>query len=150
MECLPIADQVVKEGVNKRRLSQPKIAADADDTSMPLLRLVKGAAQCIAFQFTTYDVMRTAIGYGADNPCWRLIVHRPYWSNESVTGLGDGLDVPVIAGLFVENLAKRGHVSVQVSFFDEAVRPNKFDQVFFRHRLTCSLEKKGQNPKDCW
>jgi hypothetical protein len=149
MERLPIADQVVKESVNKSRLSQSKIAADADDTSMPVLRLVEGAAQCIALQFTTHGVMQTATEYGANNPCRRLIVHRPYWSDESVTRLGNGLDVPVIAGLFVENLAKRGHVSVQVSLFDEAVRPNIFDQVFFRHRLTCSLEKKSQNPKDC-
>src|SRR5215510_7912519 len=149
MERLPIADQVVKESVNKSRLSESKIAADADDTSMPYLGLVKRAAQRVSFQFTTYDAMRTAIGYASDNPCGRLVIHRPYWSDESVTGLGDGLDVPVIAGLFVEYLAQRGHVSVQISFFDEAVGPNILDQVFFRHGLTCSREKKSQNPKDC-
>src|SRR5262249_40850409 len=101
MERMPIADQVVQESVNKSRLSQSKIAADADDPSMPLLRLVKDEAQCIALQFTTHDLMQTAIGYRANNTCRRLIVHRPYWSDESVTGLGDGLDVPVIAGLLV-------------------------------------------------
>src|SRR5262245_927109 len=150
MECLPVADQVIKEGINQGRLSKSDIATDADNTSMSVLRLVKCAAQCIAFQLTTYDVMRTAIGHVADDPCRRLIVHCPHWRDESVTRLANCFDVSVIAWLFIQKLPQRRHISVQVAFFDKAVGPHIFDQVFFGHRLTRPLEKEGQNSKDCW
>src|SRR5215510_5627846 len=150
MECLAVADQVIKEGINKGRLSKSYIATHADNTSMSALRLVKCVAQCIAFQLTTYDVMRTAIGHTADDPCRRLIVHCPHWRDESVTRLGNCFNVSVIAWLFIQNLAQGRHISVQVAFLDKAVGPHILDQVFFAHRLTRSIEKKGQNSKDCW
>src|SRR5499426_2974966 len=136
MECLPVADQVIKEGINKGRLSKSDIATDADNTSMSVLRLVKCAAQCIAFELTTYGVMRTAIGHTADDPCRRLIVHCPHWRDESVTRLGNCFDVSVIAWLFIQNLAQRRHISDQVAFFEKAAVPHKFDQVLFGPRIT--------------
>src|SRR5262250_349445 len=102
MECLAVSDQVIEETINECRFSESDIATDEDDASMALLRLVKRSAECIALLFTTYDVVRTAIGYGADNARGRLIVHRPHGSDESVPRFRNGLDVSVIAGLLIE------------------------------------------------
>jgi hypothetical protein len=62
---------------------------------------------------------------------------------------GDGFDIPMIARLLVKSLPERRHVAIEVSFLDEAVRPNVLDQFFLRDGLPSILKKHQEHFENC-
>jgi hypothetical protein len=56
----------------------------------------------------------------------------------------------VVAGLLAERFPQGGDVPVQISFFDETVRPDVFNKLFFCYNLAGMLQQQNQNPKDGW
>ena len=89
----------------------------------------------------SYDMAYVDIGRLSDRTCGRLIVDAPHRSNESVSRLGNRLNVSVIARFLVEYLAKCRDIPVEISLFNETVRPYELHQFVLRDDLTGPLQK---------
>src|SRR5215472_10807520 len=56
----------------------------------------------------------------------------------------------MVAGLLAERLPQGRDVPVQISFFDETVGPDVFNELFFRYNFAGVLQQQNENPKDGW
>src|SRR5262249_18581394 len=148
MKRLSTMNQIVNERVDEGCFSQPDIASDADDSTVPLTSLFVCMAQGLAFKFAADDWVGSPSGSRVDSICRRLIIENTDRGNKTVTRLRNRFDISVVARLLLENLAKRGHISVEVSFFDKAVRPNILHQFFFTDRLSRPLEQDKENSEN--
>ena len=99
------------------------------------------AAKLSPLVLASYDMAYVDIGCPAGWPRRALIVDAPHGSNESVSRLGNRLNVSVIARFLVEYLAKCRDIPVEVSLFNETVRPHELHQIVLRDDLTGPLQK---------
>jgi hypothetical protein len=56
----------------------------------------------------------------------------------------------VVTWFLAERLPQGRDVPVQISFFNETVGPDVFNQLFLRYDFAGVLQQQNQNPKDGW
>src|SRR5678815_3987108 len=118
MKCHSLLQQVFDKDIDKGGFAQAEITGNRYGGTRSLLCLIKRRAEHAEFELSPDERRYRPGRRPSRRPGRRLILGTANRRNEAVAGFGDGLDISMIAWLFIKCLAKRGYVAVQVTVFD--------------------------------